>query len=235
MKRATHCLLHRPLYHLSRALFAAIISAVAMHATAHESLPWDKAFPVTHSLLNVYFVAKYVDPHGQTHTLEAWRHGHDFLHRRTDNTLDLYAVEKPDGELHYRIIEHRRKIVADVTRTNLYRVGIFSDYAGLAYVLQRPKNAFKIEATTAPTNLRADNCSWKSITYDTAESSPTLACWSAKAGLPMMIATGSPAKAIFRVTAIDHQELPPDEWRLPDPPQGYAMVDVNDEINISAD
>ena len=105
--------------------------------------------------------AQYSD--GRPHRLELWRHGRAFLHRRTDDSLDLYVVASGRaGDYDYRFFDHRRHLVTGVKRDNLYRIGVFSDWFGLAHVVERPKVAFEVRAATGPNpgGPRRD-CVWR--------------------------------------------------------------------------
>lgn len=213
-----------------------VAAATAIQAVSAAPTPtWNQAFPTDAAPKNVHFVAHYFDGRGARHALEVWRRGQTFLHRRTDDQIDLYAVaDHPKAETRYRLIDRRRLIVADVTRTNLYRIGIYSDNLGLAHVLDPPKEPYRIEAAHAPLGIEATGCRWKALVRTQTRPARSLVCWSSAWGLPMVIvaADGAP-KEVFRIDTVDR--APVRTAALPHVPAGYALVDVDEEIDPSAD
>lgn len=213
-----------------------VLAATAIHAVSAAPAPnWNQAFPTRAAPTDVHFVAHYVDGRGARHSLEVWRRDQTFLHRRTDDLIDLYAVtDHPGAEARYRLIDRRRLIVADVTRTNLYRIGIYSDALGLAHVLDRPKEPYRIETARAPLGINAKGCRWKALVRTQTRPARSLVCWSSAWGLPMVIvdADGAP-KEVFRVDAVDR--APGGAAALPRVPSGYALVNVDEEVDPSAD
>ncbi|MHB1621526.1 MAG: hypothetical protein ACYCTY_16510 [Sulfuricella sp.] len=204
---------------------------------------WNKAFPTAAAPSNVHFIAHYFDDRGTRHQIEAWRSGHNFLHRRTDGRIDLYAVaEQPGGEVHYRMVDQHRKIVADVSRTNLYRIGVYSDMFGLAHVLDTPKEPYHLEnigRDGAPKDIKAKGCQWHALVRTQSKPTRSLVCWSAAWGLPIVIVDADAAlKEVFRtdrVEKIDSKQAIKTLHALPPTPEGYALVNVNEEIDPSAD
>jgi hypothetical protein len=221
---------------VAAALGAAALAAAAPRAP--QPLRWEEAFPIAAAPDSVHFDASYRDARGVPHRLEVWRDGADFLHRRTDGRIDLYA-RRSAGELRFRLVDTRRRIVADVSRTNLYRIGVFADATGLSHVLDRPRGAFRVESAKAPAGLEPATaaCRWYALLRATAQPARTLVCWSDAWGLPMLIASadGTPQE-LFRVRSVDRQGDDAARARaLPPVPPGYAIVDVDEEIDPAAD
>lgn len=213
--------------------------ATSKPKSAAEPLSWVQAFPISSAPADVHFRAHYVDGHGERHMLEVWRVGTGYLHRRTDTAIDLYGVGAAGGETRYRLLDGRRRIAADVSRTNLHRIGVYADAFGLAHVVDPPKEPYRIEAAAAPRGIQADGCTWRALLRTQSRPRRTLVCWSAQWGLPIAIvdADGAPAE-VLRIEAVDRGA---DRARtalagaLPPVPTGYALVDVNEEIDPSAD
>lgn len=216
--------------------FAMVAAATAIQAVSAAPAPtWNQAFPIHAAPANVHFVAHYFDNRGARHSLEVWRLGQTFLHRRTDELIDLYAVtDHPGDQARYRLVDQRRQIVADVTRTNLYRIGIYSDAFGLAHVLDPPKESYRIEGARAPRGIDAKGCRWKALVRSQTQPARSLVCWSAAWGLPIVIvaADGAP-KEVFRIDTVDR--APVRTAALPRVPAGYALVNVDEEIDPSSD
>lgn len=155
-----------------------------------RSLQWDRAFPSRAAPKNVHFIALYQDPSGRSHTQEVWRHGDLHLHRRTDNRLDLYVDKEKSGNYRYRLLDHKRRIAVSVSRESLYRIGVFSDWAGLAHVLARPKGKFSITRVRAkPEKTSLGECSWYQLTTSKPQPGKSRICWSTQWGIPLFIQT----------------------------------------------
>ena len=81
-------------------------------------------------------------------------------------------------------------MLIEVDRTALYRIGVFSDWIGLAHVLDIPRGSYRIVQSPRqrPGMWRSD-CAWRRLEPMTPPSSPTEICWSVRWGLPLEIAT----------------------------------------------
>lgn len=193
-------------------------------------LTWEQAFPLAAAAPRVHFTARYRDAADREHALEVWRDGTRFLHRRTDAQLDLYAAPKDAAqrEVSYRLIDHVHRSVYDVDRSNLYRIGVFSDWAALAHVLDRPKGAYSVRATTAPAGLALAGCRWRVI--EPRAGAASRVCWSARWGLPLAIVGDDPAPPRFRVVAVESMAATRVPEGLAPLPAGYNLYDGNEEI-----
>jgi len=204
-------------------------------------LVWERAFPTSAARVDVHFVAHFRGSDGRSHRLEAWRHGESFLRRRTDDTLDLYvAASRPGGELSYRFIDHHRHLVTDVQRANLFRLGVVSDWFGLAHVLEHPRGAFSVVPASghevAPAANGGGACSWRALTKDAVGTQPaqdTRICWSAAWGLPLQVFQRTPEGSWREELAVERVERArgaPATWDLPAVPAGYGVVNADREI-----
>jgi hypothetical protein len=224
------------------------------------SLDWEAAFPVESAVRDVYLDAHFVGSDGAAHRLQLWRHGSEFLHRRTDAALDLYLHQaERKGDYAYRLIDHRRRVAMDVSRNQLYRIGVFSDWFGLAHVLDRPKSEFVVRAVAPLQKERRTDelsrnwivrlepsqrlgsrwgqkpCSWRLLVRGGKQSQDqTRICWSAKWGLPVSI-RGRGAKGDwieqFGVDRVEEISPSVDGLALPPLPDGYASFDAGNEID----
>lgn len=204
---------------------------------ADAGLGWAQAFPVAHREAAVHFIARYRDAAGADHRLEVWRVGERYLHRRSDDQLDLYVVpaegagRASPAELAYRLVDHRRRAVFDVARTNLHRIGVFSSWDAQAHVLERPATRYRLSRVTAPAGIAGADCAWRRIDFDGKAAASTV-CWSARWGLPLVIAGGEPMSEQFRVLRVE--TIAPAAAAalagLPEIPAGYGYFDSNEEI-----
>jgi hypothetical protein len=162
--------------------------SIAMVRAEDASSQWEAAFPTRDAPQQVYFRAGYHDDLGRTHRLEVWREADLRLRRRTDETIDLYVEKSGSGEYEYRLIDHDRKILIRADRATLYRIGVFSDWIGLAHVLNIPRSGYRVTgaARQSPASLRGE-CVWKRLELLMPVSSTSEVCWSSAWGLPLEI------------------------------------------------
>ena len=208
------------------------------------ALDWEAAFPVEGAAKDVYLDAHFVGSDGTSHRLQLWRHGAQFLRRRTDEALDLYVHQaERAGDYSYRLIDHYRRVSIDVRRNQLYRIGVFSDWFGLAHVLDRPKTEFVARTVAALPQERQlprlkesqMDCAWRSLQRGNRRSQDiTRICWSAKWGLPLSIRARGPKGEWTEQFTVDRVEsLSPtlDGAVLQAVPDGYAAFDAGNEID----
>jgi hypothetical protein len=208
---------------------------VAGAATPPPALTWERAFPVERAAADVHLDATFRGADGKDHHLELWRHGHAFVHRKTDDALDLYVVATRGDEYAYRFFDHRRHVVTAVRRGNLYRIGVFSDWFGLAHVVDRPKTAFEIHAAAdpRPSAPRAD-CVWRElVTGEASARSVARVCWSTRWATALAIAERDRSGAWterFSARTAEPARFRRGETTLPPIPAAYAFVDADREI-----
>jgi len=202
-------------------------------------LAWEQAFPTAAARADVHFVAHFRGSDGRSHRLEAWRHGESFLRRRTDDTLELYAAAQPGGEPSYRFIDHHRHLVTDVQRASLFRLGVVSDWFGLAHVLEHPKGAFTVAAASGSEVATGPNqgaCSWRALTMDAVGAQPpqeARICWSSAWGLPLRVFRRTPEgpwREELAVELVERARGAPATWELPAVPAGYGLVNADREL-----
>jgi hypothetical protein len=213
---------------------------------AGPSLTWERAFPVDRAPADVHLSATFTGSDHRAHRLELWRHGTSFLHRRTDDALDLFVVApSARGEYRYRFFDERRHLVTDVRRDNLYRIGVYSDWFGLAHVVDRPKAAFEVRAIAEPhpKSPRRD-CVWRALATsrggDPAAAHPRPApttariCWSTRWAIPLAIEQQDPSGTWVEnlvVPLVESARFRRSEAvALPAPPPDWGYVDADHEI-----
>ncbi len=199
---------------------------------AEVSLTWDEVFRTSAAPDNVYFRADYLDGVGKGHRLQVWREADRRLRRKTDERLDLHVERNDEGEYGYRLVDHARGIVIRTDRTMLYRIGIFSDWRGLAHVLDRPRETYAIahvERDIASTPH--GSCSW----YRLETGSPprvSRVCWSAEWGVPLAIeALTNQGQWARRFTIEEIRIIQPDARNFDVPQDGLLQVDVDPGVD----
>jgi len=220
---------------LSTWIFATDAQA-AQPTSSASTLTWDEAFPVARAAGDVHVDAHFQGSDGLPHRLQVWRHGTAFLHRRTDETLDLYVHRSDTGaDYAYRLLDHRRHIVMDVRRNQLYRIGVFSDWFGLAHLIDRPKTAFSVRALSVPPHERRPDCIWRLLVRGTKTApDESHVCWSSTWGIPLALRTKDAKGEWIDLLRVDRIEaIPPstESTTMPASPDGYATFDASNEID----
>ena len=203
---------------------------------ASSTLTWDEAFPIAGAAGDIYVDAHFQGSDSLPHRLQLWRHGARFVHRRTDETLDLYVRRADDpADDAYRLLDHRRHIVMDVRRNQLYRIGVFSDWFGLAHLIDRPKTAFSLRTLAVPPHERRPDCTWRLLVRGTKSASDgSRVCWSSTWGIPLAIRTKGGNGQWVDLLTVDRIEAissSADGAKMPALPDGYATFDAGKEID----
>jgi hypothetical protein len=204
---------------------AALTSATVAVGEPAES--WQTAFPQSPAVAqeSIYFEARYIDASGIEHRQEVWREGARRLRRMTDGRLDLKVERGTDGEYQYRLADRDRHIMILADRTSLYRVGIFSDWEGLAHGLSEPRGRYELTTSDgALERIGIAPCVWTMMTMKTDSQSTSRICWSSDWGVPISIQikrgndwvtqfeitevrTFEPADATFQIDGIGYVEI----------------------------
>ena len=165
---------------------------------------------------------------GGVHRMEVWRDGDRRVKRVTDGALATYASHRPgDAGYDMTVLDLRRRISTRVSRDNLYRIGQFTDWFDLGHGLRHPKSEYRLAAAArAPTGLPrpVGPCAWYDLTQGARV---TRICWSARVGVPMLIASAD-GRPVWRVGALDHDPFPPRLF-VPDE-RGFVRDDADRDI-----
>lgn len=219
--------------------FLAFVLLVPCVGSANEqslSLPWEGVFDLSQAPENVFFRARYRDSAGREHELRVWRQGDNHLLRRTDDRIELHVDKTPGGGYRYRLLDLRRKILIRADRKNLYRIGVFSDWNGLAHVLSRPHGAFSLAVVQAETQSTTTGlCQWYHLSPAEGGNKSRDVCWSDAWGLPLMIrqAGKDAEKAEFSVREVDTFVPTIDQFKVDK--RDFVEIDANADIDPSSD
>ena len=222
----------------ARALCALMgaLAAISGSAQAASSLSWEGAFSTDRTPPQLYYKAIYWDGKAGPHEMESWRKGNDRLRRYTDHRLDLHVERGDDGEYRYRLADLERKIVVNVERRNLYRIGVFSDWDGLAHVLTRPKGDYSIVKIAHGASKPGHTpCTWFRLEKK-GETGSSEICWSDRLAIPLRIdrigedGRRSPS---WRVVRASRRDIPAPTFQLAQ--TGLFQVDANTDIDPRGD
>lgn len=202
----------------------AIVGAVA----AAAPLPrFDAVFATAGESSTIHYQATYLAG-AVPHTLEVWRDHDRRVKRVTDGTIMTVATHTPgDPEFSMTVVDPVKRVITTIDRTNLYRLGNFTDWFDLTHGLRHPRGGYGLAAGSAlsGTPAASGRCAW----YDlTAGAATTHICWSAAERLPLVIVAGD-GRVVWRIVKIDHAPLAADVFRIAD--RGFVHVDTNRDLD----
>lgn len=207
-------------------LSAAVAQAAAAHGEA-ASLKFDKTFTDAAEPGAAHFKATFAS-RGASHQMEVWRDGQRRLKRSTDGAIETYVVRKPaSAEYQMVILDTPHKIVTRIDRSNLYRVGNFTDWFDLAHGLRHPKGDYRLVRSVAPAGAPRPlaACTW----YGLTQAQHTVqVCWSARSRLPLLLVDQGGA-VVWQVTQLDHKTVPAATFQVHD--EGFVQNDANADMD----
>ena len=209
---------------LAVAAFAALPGIGASWAAPATPMLFDQAFRAGERGA-LHFEATYL-ARGREHHLESWRDGATRLKRVTDGDVETYVAHRPgDAEFSMTLLDKRRKLSTRIDRSNLYRIGSFTDWFDLAHGLRHPKGDYSLSRAAAPAGApaAAHPCTWYALTQNGHASQ---VCWSAQHSLPMLVVAGD--QVVWRVTKLDAHRIAPGTFLVDD--RGYVRNDANLDI-----
>lgn len=199
--------------------------AVSFEAPAKE-LKFEQVFSDKGEPHSLHYQATFTSK-GAKHQMEVWRDGDQRVKRRTDDALETYAFHKSgSAEFQMSILDLKKKIHTRIDRTNLYRIGNFTDWFDLAHGLKHPKGQYQLtnakEPERAPKAVKP--CQWNELTQD---NHTTHICWSVQSRLPLVIQTQE-GEIVWQVTALDRMPIPSKTFDIHD--EGFIHNDANQDI-----
>ena len=209
--------------------FGLVVGSLALFATgpaAASSLRFQDVFSARGEPASLHYRVAF-RTRGAAHRMEVWRDGDRRLRRNTDQAITSFAFHPP-GNAGYTlsILDRRKHIHTRIDRTNLYRIGEFSDWFDLAHGLRHPRGDYALARSarpgSGPTAIRP--CAW----YDLTEGARTTRiCWDSPDRLPLLIETAD-GRPLWRVEAIDRKPIPASRFAIDD--QGYIRNDADSDI-----
>ncbi len=202
-----------------------VAAAVSLNVPAKEST-FNQVFTEKGEPSTLHFQAVFTSNGGEHH-LEVWRDGDRRVKRRTDDLIETYASRKPgDPEFHLSILDMKRRIHTQIDRTNLYRIGNFTDWFDLAHGLKHPMGVYRVVKIQAPdgTPSAIKSCQWYDLIQD---KHATHICWSAQSRIPLLI-QAQDGVVVWRVTSLDWKPFPAKTFEIHD--EGFIRNDANQDI-----
>lgn len=202
------------------------VAAAAATAAQAKEMTFEDAFSAKGEPRTLHYQATFSSK-GAEHQLELWRDGDKRLKRSTDKIIDTFVFRQPgSGEFQMSILDKKKKIHARVSRTNLYRIGNFTDWFDLAHGLKHPVGPYKVAKAPAPDGAPkvGRECQWYDLTQG---ENTTHICWNAQNRLPLVIQAANGA-VVWKVTGMDTKPIPAKTFEIHD--EGYIRNDANEDI-----
>jgi hypothetical protein len=210
-----------------RLVLALSVCAAASQAAAAGPLTFEAAFGAGREPAGaLHYQAMFVSK-GLEHTLEVWRDGDRRIKRRTDDVLETYAFHEPASpEFRMSVVDLKKRIHTRIDRTNLGRLGNFTDWFELAHALRHPTAEYHLVRTRPPAKAPkpVDRCLWYEMTQDQRV---TRICWSSKHRIPLLIQEAG-GEAVWRVRALDRTPIAAAAFEVHD--EGFVLNDANADI-----
>ena len=160
--------------------------------------------------------------------LEVWRHGETRVKRVTDGAIEVQAVRHPGrDDFEMMVLDKRRRTLTSVNRTNLYRIGDFTDWFDLTHGLRHPRGAYRVAFVGTPKGVPAAGrpCRWIEMDQGARK---TDICWSASTGLPWLIVNDAGA-VVWKITSFDDRKIAASAFHVD--PRSYTRVDADQDIS----
>lgn len=212
---------------LPRQLACAAAAAAFVPAFA-SGLDFDRTFAAGPEPRQSHYVATYRLGGTEQHRVEVWRDRDLHVKRRTDDRIEIH-VTKPAGDVEWTmvVLDLKRKIATRVERTNLLRIGHFTDWFGLSHSLARPAGAYELAAITrnAPRVEPVAPCRWYRLTQGGRASR---ICWNAAHHLPLVVVDGGD-DVKWKIVELDSRPLPAGTFAVDD--RDFVRNDADQDIH----
>jgi len=164
---------------------------------------------------------------GVAHKLEVWRLHDERLKRVTDGLLEVYVERKSgDPEFHMTVLDAKKRLMTQIDRSNLYRIGNFTDWFDLAHGIKHPKGEYQLARGKKPEGVHGalGACDWFDLTQGSKTSH---ICWSARSKLPLLV-SAQDGQVLWQVTQLDEKPIDKKIFEIHD--EGFVRNDANQDI-----
>jgi hypothetical protein len=194
--------------------------------TADAALGFEAAFNEKRQPTSQHFTSTF-RADGTEHKLEVWRLNDERLKRVTDGVLEVYVERKTgDPEFHMTVLDVKKRLLTQIDRSNLYRIGNFTDWFDLAHGIKHPKGVYQLAKGKKPEGVppTLESCEW----FDLTQGSKTNhICWSSKSKLPMLI-SAQDGQVLWQITQLDRKPVSKKTFEIHD--EGFIRNDANQDI-----
>lgn len=212
---------------VQRIAFAAALAAAALAGPGEaRSLRFQDVFSAHGEPASLHYRVAFRSG-GAVHRMDVWRDGDRRLRRDTDRAITSFVFHPP-GDAGYKlsILDRQKRIHTSIDRTNLYRIGAFTDWFDLAHGLRHPRGDYVLakSAPSRPVPAAIQPCTWYDLTEGTRT---TRICWDMADRIPLLIAAAD-GQPLWRVEAIDRKPIPGSRFVIDD--KGYIRTDADEDI-----
>lgn len=204
----------------------ALLCAVSSRYAQAGELRFEQAFDAGGATAALHYRAHY-SAGGGVHQVEVWRDRDLRIRRRTDDRVEVHASrEAGSAEFDMSILDLEKRIHTSVSRSNLYRIGSFTDWFDLAHGLRHPRGAYQLSRIAAPAGAPAplQPCAWFELAQ---HGQASRICWSARDQVPMLILSAD-GDVVWRIAALDRDAIGADTFAIHD--EGFLRNDANQDI-----
>ena len=128
-------------------------------------------------------------------------------------------------------MDYARQIIISTDRANLYRIGILSDWSGLAHVLNFPAGDYTITPRQETRATPDGKCIWYQLEIGSSRSASQI-CWSDHWGLPFTIqARTNDGKWITQFSIEEIHIFHPAPGIFDMPGNSFLQIDANPDDN----
>lgn len=212
-----------------RHLMVLVLSGVCLPGqaqTVEKPLRFETVFNETGQPASLRYTTRFQSD-GGLHTLDVWRLKDEHLKRVTDGVLEVHVERKSgDPEFHMTVLDLQKHLATRVDRTNLYRIGNFTDWFDLAHGIRQPAGAYQLARGKMPSGMPpvVQACDW----YDLSQAGKTRhICWSRQVKLPLLMVAPN-QEIIWQVTRLQTQPISKTLFAVHD--EGFVRNDANQDI-----
>lgn len=215
--------------HKVRAAMLIIVATICLNSYSKEldkPLRFEQVFSDRGEPAALHYQATFTS-NGASHQLEIWREGELRLKRITDDTIESHVVHKPgDPEFQITVLDLKQRILTRINRSNLYRIGNFTDWFDLAHGIKYPRGLYQLSKGTQPEGVpkAIKPCNW----FDLTEGHRTThICWSTKNRLPLLM-SASGRQIVWQVTKLERKPIASKTFEIHD--KGFIRNNANQDI-----
>lgn len=213
-----------------RCVLLAALAAGSVHATAavaagKDSLAFEQVFRADDRGPQ-HFRGTFLAP-GAHHSVEVWRDAGRRLKRVTDESVETHVSREGAGpEYRMTVLDLKRRIATTIDRSNLLRIGNFTEWFDLAHGLRHPKGEYHLARAAAPAGAPqpVQRCTWYRLEQ---QGGAATICWSADSQLPMLIVSDQ-GHIVWRVAAVDRRPIREQVFAIDD--RGFVRNNANEDI-----
>jgi hypothetical protein len=218
----------RPAHAIRNTLLVALagLGLQGQAKTVDQPMGFEAAFSDKGQPASLHFTSTFRSD-GMEHKLEVWRLNDEHLKRVTDGALEVHVGRKSgDPEFRMTVLDLKKRLMTQIDRSNLYRIGNFTDWFDLAHGIRHPKGEYQLVKGKKLDGMpRAiDACDWFDLTQGHKTSH---ICWSTKNKLPLLVSAPD-GQIVWQVSQLERKPISKKTFEIHD--EGFIRNDANQDI-----